>query len=133
MLDNRRVIKSVEYNRESKAIELSLNDGASLTIPVSQIQFDGSENRPTDAQLAAVQRWGGGNSIYFESLSEVLFLEDLKDGIYGDRPWMESLAVAYVYPVILVAQPMSLFQLLRVFKRSQKSLASDPIVVSISF
>ena len=96
MLDNRRVIKSVEYNRESKAIELSLNDGASLTIPVSQIQFNGSENRPTDAQLAEVQRWGGGNSIYFESLSEMLFLEDLKDGIYGDRPWMESLAVAYV-------------------------------------
>ena len=96
MLNNRRVIKSVEYNRERKAIELSLSDGASLSVPVSQIQFDGPENRPTDAQLADVQRWGGGNSIYFESLSEVLFLDDLKDGIYGDRVWMESLAVAYV-------------------------------------
>ena len=96
MLDNRRVIKSVEYNQERKAIELSLSDGASLSVPVSQIQFDGPENRPTEAQLAEVQRWGGGNSIYFESLSEVLFLDDLKDGIYGDRTWMASLAAAYV-------------------------------------
>ena len=96
MLDNRRVIKSVEYNQERKAIELSLSDGASLSVPVSQIQFDGPENRPTEAQLAEVQRWGGGNSIYFESLSEVLFLDDLKDGIYGDCTWMASLAAAYV-------------------------------------
>ena len=95
MLDNRRLIKSVKYNRDRKAIDLFLSDGASLSVPVSQIQFDGPENRPTDVQLAEVQRWGGGNSIYFESLSEVLFLEDLKDGIYGDRAWMESLAAAY--------------------------------------
>lgn len=95
MLDNKRLITSVEYSRDRKAIDLFLSDGASLSVPVSQIQFDGSENRPTEAQLAEVQRWGGGNSIYFESLSEVLFLGDLKDGIYGDRAWMASLATAY--------------------------------------
>ena len=95
-LSSRRLIKSVEYSRERQAIDLSLSDGASLSVPVSQIQFDGQNNRPTDAQLAEVQRWGGGNSIYFESLSEVLFLDDLKDGVYGDRTWMESLAAAYV-------------------------------------
>ena len=95
MLSSRRLIKSVEYNRERQAIELFLSDGASLSMPVSRIQFDGSNNRPTEAQLSAVQRWGGGNSIYFESLSEVFFLEDLKDGIYGDRTWMDSLAAAY--------------------------------------
>ncbi len=55
-LANRRVIKSVEYNQERKAIKLSLSDGAGLSVPVSQIQFDGPENRPTDAQLAEVQR-----------------------------------------------------------------------------
>jgi len=95
MMTNRRLVESVEYNRERQTIELSLSDGASLSVPVSKIQFDGLENRPSEAQLAAVQRWGGGNSIYFESLSEVLFLEDLKDGIYGNRAWIESLATAY--------------------------------------
>ena len=94
-LSSRRLIQSVEYNRESQAIDLFLSDGASLSVPVSRIQFDGPNNRPTDVQLSEVQRWGGGNSIYFESLSEVLFLEDLKDGIYGDSAWMESLAAAY--------------------------------------
>ena len=95
MLISRRLIKSVEYNRERQAIDLHLSDGASLSVPVSRIQIDGPENRPSETQLSEVQRWGGGNSIYFESLSEVLFLEDLKDGIYGDRAWMESLAAAY--------------------------------------
>jgi len=95
MMTNRRLIKSVEYNQERKTIELSLSDGASLSVPVSRIQFDGAENRPSKAQLAEVQRREGGNSIYFGSLSEVLFLEDLKDGIYGDRAWMESLKTAH--------------------------------------
>jgi hypothetical protein len=96
MLNKRRLITSVEYDQTRKVINLSLSDGACLSVPASRIQFDGPDKRPTDAQLAEVQRWGGGNSIYFESLSEVLFLENLKDGVYGDRVWMESLSTMAV-------------------------------------
>jgi len=94
MSNSKRLIDTVEYDRDHRNLKLTLSDGAALSIPVSRIQFDGLDNRPTDNQLAEVQRWGAGTSIYFESLSEILYLDDLKDGVYGDRTWMESLATA---------------------------------------
>lgn len=91
MLSESRLVKAVEYLKDRKAVKLTLTDDAELTVPVSRLQFDGIQTRPTDDQLANVKVWGAGITIYFPELSEVLFLEDLIEGIYGDQDWMESL------------------------------------------
>jgi len=95
--DCRRAIFA-RYIADSRDLEISLDDGSRHFIPVDRLEM--VENmpdafvaidRPTDEQLADVKVWGGGASIYWESIEQVFLIEELLAGIYGRPAWMERL------------------------------------------
>ena len=98
--DHRRAI-SAKYLSDSRELEIALEDGSRHFIPVDRLEM--VENtpdafipiaRPTDTQLTNVKVWGGGASIYWESIGQIFLVEELVAGIYGRTAWMESLMVS---------------------------------------
>lgn len=97
--DYRRAV-SARYIANSRDLEIALDDGSRHLIPVDKLEMVKNTpddfvpiERPTDEQLEDVKIWGGGASVYWESIEQVFLVEELMAGIYGRLAWMESLMV----------------------------------------
>lgn len=95
--DYRRAV-SARYVADSRDLEITLDDGSRHLIPVDKLEM--VENtpdafvpieKPTDKQLADVKVWGGGASVYWESIEQIFLVEELMAGVYGRPAWMENL------------------------------------------
>jgi hypothetical protein len=98
--DCRRAI-AVRYIAESEELEIVLEDSSRHLIPVSRLEMvEETPNafvpirKPSKHQLSDVKVWGGGASVYWESIGQIFLVEELIAGIYGRPAWMESLMVA---------------------------------------
>ena len=80
----RTLIETVSYEAKRRCFQLSLNNGASLSVPIDLLAMELWENgqlkaapRPTDAQLSTVQVWSGGRSIDIDCIKQNFGLEQL--------------------------------------------------------
>jgi hypothetical protein len=87
------VVVSARYGRAHARLEIEFANGVCLGVPVSLIQdLQTLEPRPTASQLAEVEVWGGGQSVYFPRLDLSLWAPGLLQGVFGTRGWMRELA-----------------------------------------
>lgn len=78
------LIETVSYKAEGRCFEISLDNGASLVVPVDLLKMELWEDgqlktapRPTDSQLSTVQVWSGGRSIDIDCIRQNFGLEQL--------------------------------------------------------
>lgn len=78
------LIEAVSYEAEGRRFRVSLDNNASLLVPVDLLAMelweDGqlkSAPKPTDAQLATVRVWSGGRSIDIDCIKQNFGLEQL--------------------------------------------------------
>jgi hypothetical protein len=85
------VVVFARYSRTHARLQIGFANGVCLAVPVALIQeLQTHEPRPTAAQLAEVEIWGGGQSIYFPKLDLSLWAPGLLHGVFGTREWMTS-------------------------------------------
>jgi hypothetical protein len=84
---------SARYSRTHARLEVEFANGVGVAVPVALIQeLQMLERKPTAAQLADVEIWGGGQSIYFPRLDLLLWAPGLLQGVFGTQEWMRELA-----------------------------------------
>lgn len=89
---------AVDYNSVLKEITVRFADGSKSSWPVrllEMVRYDGSEwvsIQPTEEELAKVELWGE-DSIQWDELDQVFRIQDLRNGIYGRKAWMQQLSV----------------------------------------
>ncbi|MFK8184489.1 MAG: hypothetical protein AB8B99_14035 [Phormidesmis sp.] len=78
------LIETVSYEAEERCFRISLDNGASLLVPVNLLKMELWEDgqlktapSPTDAQLSTVQVWSGGRSIDIDCIKQNFGLEQL--------------------------------------------------------
>lgn len=78
------LIEAVSYEAKGRRFRVSLDNSASLLVPVDllvmELWEDGqikSAPKPTDAQLATVRVWSGGRSIDIDCIKQNFGLEQL--------------------------------------------------------
>lgn len=87
------VVVSARYSRAHARLEIEFANGVYLAVPVALIQdLQMLEPRPSASQLAEVEVWGGGQSVYFPRLDLSLWAPGLLQGVFGTRGWMRELA-----------------------------------------
>ncbi|WP_310630084.1 DUF2442 domain-containing protein [Paraburkholderia sp.] len=87
------VAVAARYSRAHHKLEVSFANGVDLAVPIALIQdLRMLEPAPTPAQLAEVEIWGGGQSIYFPRLDESVWAPGLLSGVYGTKLWMRDVA-----------------------------------------
>lgn len=87
------VAVTARYSRTHHKLEVAFANGVSIAVPVALIQdFQMLEKPPTPAQLAQVEIWGGGQSVFFPRLDLLVWAPGLLQGIYGSKAWMRELA-----------------------------------------
>ena len=91
----RPVAVSARSSRTHARLEVKFANGVGVAVPVALIQeLQMLERKPTAAQLADVEIWGGGQSIYFPRLDLLLWPPGLLHGVFGTQEWMRELARA---------------------------------------
>jgi Protein of unknown function (DUF2442) len=75
----------VRYDRRTKRVVLTLNNGAQLEIPVGRLQGLASA---TDAELAKVRILGPGTAVEWTTLDQQFSVVGLLAGVFGSRTWM---------------------------------------------
>ena len=89
---------AVGYDSVSREVTIQFADGSKSSWPVrllEMVKYDGVEwvsIQPTDEELANVELWGE-DSIQWDELDQAFRIEDLRNGIYGRKSWMQKLAV----------------------------------------
>lgn len=93
-----RLAIAAEYLSDSRELKVTLDDGSKHLWPVDRLQMEVWTGRafealttPSDDDLSDVKVWGGGSSIYWETLKQVFDVDELLAGVYGSPAWMESL------------------------------------------
>jgi hypothetical protein len=87
------VVVSARYSRAHARLEIEFANGVCLAVPVALIQdLQMLEPPPGATQLAEVEVWGGGQSVYFPRLDLSLWAPGLLQGVFGTRGWMRELA-----------------------------------------
>jgi hypothetical protein len=87
------VVVSARYSRAHARLEIEFANGVCLAVPVTLIQdLQMLEPAPSASQLAEVEVWGGGQSVYFPRLDLSLWAPGLLQGVFGTRGWMRELA-----------------------------------------
>lgn len=87
------VAVAARYIRTHRKLEVAFANGVSIAVPIGLIQdFQMLETPPTAAQLAEVEIWGGGQSVYFPRLDLLVWAPGLLQGVYGSKAWMRELA-----------------------------------------
>lgn len=87
------VVVSARYSRTHARLEIGFANGVFLAVPVALIQeLQTLDPRPSTAQLAEVEVWGGGQSVYFPRLDLSVWAPGLLQGVFGTRAWMRELA-----------------------------------------
>lgn len=81
--------RSVRYHRPSKRLQIELQDGIAVMIPIALIQ--GLENaRPSDVE--AVELLAEGYALCWPQLDVDATVAGLVSGVFGTRQWMRQLA-----------------------------------------
>ncbi|WP_321913079.1 DUF2442 domain-containing protein [Paraburkholderia sp. J11-2] len=89
------VAVSARYSRVRARLEIEFANDVAIGVPVALIQeLQSLERAPTAAQLAEVEIWGGGQSLYFPRLDLLLWAPGLLQGVFGTQEWMRELARA---------------------------------------
>ena len=92
-----RLAISAQYLPDSRELMVVLDDASKHLWPVDRLEMlDRELNpvlRPSNEELADVKVWGGGGSVYWETLEQVFAIDELLSGIYGRPAWMASLTV----------------------------------------
>jgi hypothetical protein len=78
----------VRYDRRTKRLVLTLNNGAHLEIPVGRLQ---GLAKATDAELAKVRILGPGTAVEWTTLDQQFSVRGLLAGVFGTRTWMAKL------------------------------------------
>ena len=87
------VATAARYSRTHDKLEITFANGVNIGVPVTLIQdFHMLEKWPTTAQLAEVEIWGGGQTVYFPRLDLLVWAPGLLKGLYGSKLWMRELA-----------------------------------------
>ncbi|CAM2176204.1 DUF2442 domain-containing protein [Paraburkholderia sacchari] len=87
------VAVAARYIRTHRKLEVAFANGVSIAVPIGLIQdFQMLETPPTAAQLAEVEIWGGGQSVYFPQLDLLVWAPGMLQGVYGSKAWMRELA-----------------------------------------
>lgn len=93
---------SAEYNRVTKAIEVSFADGSQASWPVCLLEMTERTDEGhtpinlSDDELAAVELFGG-DSILWDESGQIFKIEDLQNHIYGRKAWMDSLSATVAF------------------------------------
>lgn len=86
------VAVAARYNRTNRKLEISYAHGVEIAVPIVLIQeFHFMAKWPTPSQLARIEIWGAGSSIYFPRLDEAVWAPGLLNGAYGSKIWMEDM------------------------------------------
>ncbi|MEL7225686.1 MAG: hypothetical protein AAGL17_12710 [Cyanobacteria bacterium J06576_12] len=94
------IAKSASYNRHKRTLAIQFLDGSILSIPVrllEMISYNGSEwlsVEPSDEQIQAVEVSYHGDRIIWDDIGQRYRINDLKQGVYGRKAWMDSLRAA---------------------------------------
>lgn len=89
------VAVAAHYNRSNRKLEISYAHGVDIAVPIVLIQeFHFMAKWPTPSQLALIEIWGAGSSIYFPRLDEAVWAPGLLIGAYGSKIWMEEVTRA---------------------------------------
>ncbi|HEV3427940.1 MAG TPA: hypothetical protein VG320_08680 [Paraburkholderia sp.] len=89
------VAVAARYNRTNRKLEISYAHGVDIAVPIILIQeFHFMAKWPTPSQLARIEIWGAGSSIYFPRLDEAVWAPGLLNGAYGSKVWMEDMTRA---------------------------------------
>ncbi|WP_052391740.1 DUF2442 domain-containing protein [Paraburkholderia bannensis] len=89
------VAVAARYNRTNRKLEISYAHGVDIAVPIILIQeFHFMPTWPTPSQLARIEIWGAGSSIYFPRLGEAVWAPGLLNGAYGSKIWMEEVTLA---------------------------------------
>lgn len=75
----------VRYDRRTKRLVLTLNNGAHLEIPVGRLQGLAAA---TDAELAKVHILGPGTAVEWTTLDQQFSVGGLLADVFGTRTWM---------------------------------------------
>lgn len=87
------VVVSARYSRTHARLEIGFANGVFLAVPIALIQdLQMLEPPPSAAQLAEVEVWGGGQSVYFPRLDLSVWAPGLLQGVFGTQGWMRELA-----------------------------------------
>jgi hypothetical protein len=89
------VAVSARYSRVRARLEIEFANGVGIAVPVALIEeLQTLPHAPTAAQLADVEVWGGGQSLYFARLDLLLWAPGLLQGVFGTPEWMREIARA---------------------------------------
>ncbi|WP_322030706.1 DUF2442 domain-containing protein [Paraburkholderia sp. J76] len=89
------VAVSARYSRARARLDIEFASGVAIGVPVELIQeLQSLARAPTAAQLAEVEIWGGGQSLYLPRLDLLLWAPGLLQGVFGTQEWMRELARA---------------------------------------
>lgn len=85
--------QSVRYDRRSKRLQIELQDGIAVMIPVASIQ--GLE-RATPKQIEAVEMLADGYALSWPAIDADATVPGLVAGVLGTEKWMRQIAVGFL-------------------------------------
>lgn len=91
--DNEPRAISVRFDRASKRLQIELQDGVAMMIPVSSIQ--GLENAKT-REIEAVELLAQGYALHWPSIDVDATVPGLVAGIFGTKQWMRQIASGFL-------------------------------------
>lgn len=81
-------VTAVRYDRTSKLVVLSLNNGAQLQVPAAKLQGVAAA---TENQRATVSILGPNWAIQFPQIDQQFTVEELLCGVFGNKAWMSKI------------------------------------------
>jgi hypothetical protein len=81
--------QSVRFHRPSKRLQIELQDGTAVMIPISSIQ---GLSEATAKEVESVELLADGYALHWPSLDADATIPGLVAGIFGSRQWMRHLA-----------------------------------------
>lgn len=84
---------SVRFDRASKRLQIELQDGVAMMIPISSIQ--GLENAKA-REIESVELLAQGHALHWSTLDVDLTVPGLVAGIFGTKQWMRQIASGFL-------------------------------------
>lgn len=83
--------QAVRYLRATDRLRIDLTNGATILIPIRQLE---GLSEATAKECAQIEVIGGGFSLHWPALDRDLSVSGLVAGLFGSRAWMSALARA---------------------------------------
>jgi hypothetical protein len=81
--------QSVRFHRPSKRLQIELQDGTAVMIPVASIQ---GLSEASAKEIEAVELLADGYALHWPSLDADATVAGLVSGVFGSKQWMQHLA-----------------------------------------